>query len=874
MNQPKPRPYELVTGLPRSESSLAAELPYWEFDEEVVILADGSIAQGIELSPQCIEAWDSNQINDYCLQLRSFLNSLEDRVEATILVSVQPEDEQLLSAHGSMPKSDSPVQFLTARRVENLKGEIISGRVTRKNFYLLLYDRFQGNRKGGLWQSIKSMFTPPELFSRARLNDYHGRRDQLKQTMSSIKENFNSLGIDSRDVDKGEIWDLIYRFLNPTRSTETASPRESRDYRSQEFSPEELAIEPGLALPCAREQLVFSDIVLDYQGFLLDGLHHRVITLKALPEFSHAAMASRLLRLPFAFELSLSIRVPDQSKELASLHARRRMAHSMSHSISGRATDLESEAKLQSTEDVIRDVLQSGLKIFYGQLTVIIRDAEEKALGQKVKLVLSAFREASGMEGATETTASMPVWKSCLPFGHLGMVRPKRMKTDNLADLLPFYSDFQGARDVKPVCLFRNRSDGLVRYDPFHPQMPNFNTLVTGSSGAGKSFTNNLILMQQLALNPMVFVIDIGGSYKKLCELMGGQYIDLVPPRDGEISMAINPFAINNYSEDPSPQKIKLLLSFLQTILSEEDVGKLAKLDRSLLEEEILKLYADAKRSGKEPVLSDLMLQLQKSKQPSLQAFATMLFPWTGNRPYGRLVDRPSQFNVSGDFVVFDLKGLSSYPDLQASMLLILTDFILGKVEDRNPSVAGRKKMILMDEAWQLLKSQASADFMEYCVRTLRKSGSGITFITQGLDEIITSPIGPAILANTATKFILMQRGDLDPVKKVLKLNDQEMELITSLRQVKGSYSEAFLIVNDVRGVIRIVPGAEEYWIATSDNNDHKRIEETREKYPQKSFKELILQLSKGEDTDRSINSAILEFEKPMKLSIDSNLNQ
>jgi type IV secretory pathway VirB4 component len=98
-------------------------------------------------------------------------------------------------------------------------------------------------------------------------------------------------------------------------------------------------------------------------------------------------------------------------------------------------------------------------------------------------------------------------------------------------------------------------------------------------------------------------------------------------------------------------------------------------------------------------------------------------------------------------------------------MILIITDFILGRVENTK----GKRKQILMDECWELLKSRGSQRFMEYCVRTLRKTGSGITFITQGLEEIVASPIGSAILSNTATKFVLLQRGDLKPIRELLK---------------------------------------------------------------------------------------------------------
>ena len=134
---------------------------------------------------------------------------------------------------------------------------------------------------------------------------------------------------------------------------------------------------------------------------------------------------------------------------------------------------------------------------------------------------------------------------------------------------------------------------------------------------------------------------------------------------------------------------------------------------------------------------------------------------------------------------------------------------------------------------------------MEYCVRTLRKTGSGITFITQGLEEIVRSPIGPAILSNTATKFVLLQRGDLEPSRSILKLNEQELGLISSLRQVKGSFSEAFMMANDSITVIRAVPTPLEYWLATSDAADNELLEKTRKEHPNRTLLEVIEELAK-----------------------------
>ena len=190
----------------------------------------------------------------------------------------------------------------------------------------------------------------------------------------------------------------------------------------------------------------------------------------------------------------------------------------MSMSQDGRATNLESEAKLQSTEELLRELLTTGQKIFYFQFAVLLRSDSKEQLEQMTKITLSKFRELNGAEAVTESVAGFKLFKTMLPAGSTTSVRSKRVKTDNLADFFPIYQAWE--RVGKAVCLFRNRLGGLLSYDPFDPALPNFNALVTGSSGSGKSFLNNCILLQYLTQNPLVYIIDIGGSYRKLCEFM------------------------------------------------------------------------------------------------------------------------------------------------------------------------------------------------------------------------------------------------------------------------------------------------------------------------------------------------------------------
>src|ERR1019366_7248920 len=157
------------------------------------------------------------------------------------------------------------------------------------------------------------------------------------------------------------------------------------NHREQEFSPEELKVVPQLVNPSPREQLVFSDLIQGYETFFYDSHYHRLVTLKTLPENTHAALAGKLTQLTFHFWLNVHVTVPDQSKELSDLQAKRRMAHSMSLSQGGRATDLESEAQLNSTEELLRELINTGQKIFYFQTTVLIRSSSQDDLDMMTK---------------------------------------------------------------------------------------------------------------------------------------------------------------------------------------------------------------------------------------------------------------------------------------------------------------------------------------------------------------------------------------------------------------------------------------------------------------------------------------------------------
>ena len=803
------------------ESSLAEELPYWEFLEEPfshLCLIDGSMVTGLSVSLADIECREDGEINHLTEGLRSLLNSLPEGLTIQFHYQVSSDFKELISKHEGLPgefKCTHPlIAELAQERIDRLKSDMEIKRLFKPE--LKVYMRLKPKEL-----SKRRWFQKQEHFVRVAALDYSEALEELCQAKDGFASALIGLGFEVGEISKDEMASVVYRFFNPKRSMDEPTPK-LQSTGDSGFDPVDVKNAEWLAYQSPRGQLLFGDLILGAEQFVLDGYATQVITLKTLPETTFAGQLSSFLKLNCHYELLLSFHVPPQSGEMAKLHQRRRMAHSLATTQGGKASDLESESKLSSAEELIRELLSSGQHIFATQMTIILRAPNHplghRQLSRDVREVLSQIRSLGGAEGLQESVGAWKVLKGNLPAAPLSLERARKMKTNNLADFLPLYGPRLG--DPTPAVVLKNRSQGLVAYDPFGSELPNYNCLVTGASGSGKSFLNNCLLLQELSRGLRVFVIDIGASYKKLTEAINGEYLEI----SLSDSLRLNPFHINDPYLEPSSHKIKSILAVLESMVSEDDQTKLSRLDRSLLEKAVIELYQKKRAKGKVPTLSDLVTELKTMNEPSMIVLSKLLYSWTGDRPYGKLLDGEGSLDTKAQITTFDLKGLSSYPDLQRVMILILTDFILSELET-DPST---RKRIILDEAWELLKTPASANFMEYCARTLRKTGSGITFITQGVDEIVSSPIGSALLNNTATKYILLQRGDTATLQNALKLNTKEVQLIDSLSQCKGQYSEAFMSQGHASGVIRVCPTPLEYWLATSDSRDNLHLSELR----------------------------------------------
>ena len=322
------------------------------------------------------------------------------------------------------------------------------------------------------------------------------------------------------------------------------------------------------------------------------------------------------------------------------------------------------------------------------------------------------------------------------------------MKTSNAAHLMPVYSYWQG--NPRPVCLLTNREGVPFALDPFDPTLPNYNGVILGQSGGGKSFT-----VLQLALSfhglketPKIIWLDNGASSKQLLDALNGQFINLDLDH-GDI--CINMFDLPDNEVIPGPSKIKLIMAVLESILKDEDKTTLPKRDKALLEEAIYQTYETTNRT---PLLEDLRNILKTHTSPQMNGYAKILYTWTES-VYGKFLNGQTNVDLYKGLIAIEMKGLDAYPDLQNVLLLIFTDFIKKEAS----ADLSRPYLLLIDEGWKLFETPSGASFAMEAYRTFRKFYAGIWIITQNYRDFLKNEdTANAILPNTAQVGILPQK--------------------------------------------------------------------------------------------------------------------
>ena len=815
-------------------ASLSNKLPFWHFEKSqagshshMMVYSDGSLGVGFKLEGIDISCATNNFKNEFSVHLENVLNGIPENIRLQVFYKLSPNVQGKIDEHESISKGACEnCQQIKDYRISFLRESANQGAYFKPEIYLFVRSTPHRFSKQKLWQNQKKY----KQITQKQFKDHEGK---FLRTLRQVESAFEGLGLAPKRLQKEEWFHLIFECLNLSRSTKIGFPtlKESSSIFGTPIT----------------EQLNLSDLKVHPDYLEIGDYFFKVITLKTLPEGqTFATMVDGFTKLPFHFWLTQNILIHDQKKEMEKLQLQRRLANSLAKGAKN-VSDLESESKLAHLEEIISELLEGSEKILSSDFNVTVWGKSIEELNDKSDYILKAIKGMNQSEGIVESLPCLDVFLGAIPSTCQGL-RYKKMKTSNLASFLPLYGYWEGNKE--PVCLLQNRDGALLSLHPFAPELLNWNGLIFGGSGSGKSFVvSSLMLMfygyqSKGGHHPKIVWLDNGASSQRLVEVLGGEVIDL----QLDSQLCLNVFdlasAADRTSEtEPSPSKVKLILAVLETIFKEDDKASLPKRHKALLEEAIFKVYAEvAKDKRRMPQLNDLKKVLKEHEEPKMKKYAQSLFSWVGNTPYGRMLDGQTNVSLSKDLITIEMKGLDSYPDLQNVFLLLFTDFIKAEASQN----MSQPYLLVIDEAWKLFQTPSGAAFAHEAYRTFRKFLGGIFCISQNYaDTLSTQELRKSLFSNTSFLLVLKQQVDnWKDFRKKLNLNKTELELIKGIQVIKGEYSEMFLRQNENKALIRMVVDPLTYWICTSDASDKARIQELEIKNPTLSKLQILMLLA------------------------------
>lgn len=424
----------------------------------------------------------------------------------------------------------------------------------------------------------------------------------------------------------------------------------------------------------------------------------------------------------------------------------------------------------------------------------------------------------------------LPIFLNCLPLcsdleAMSDLNRYKTYSSTQAIRLLPIFGEWKGTGTPHLNLLTRNCQ--LMSFS-LHDTSSNMNAVIAAKSGSGKSFLTNEIISSYMSEGAQVWVIDVGRSYEKLCDTFGGDFLHF----GADSSACLNPFETTislDGTIDTTDPKFRAqktpgdgedgdedsLVGLLLAMASQNN--KLEDFQTSVLRSTLREVWCQHFQQTTVDLIAEKLLQHEDRR---IRDIGIQLEAFTTKGSYGRFFSGSNNITFKKQITVLELEELKSRKHLQQVILLqliyqIQRELYLGERD--------KKKICIVDEAWDLLNQGDVAKFIEAGYRRFRKYGGSIIIVTQSINDLYDSPTGRAIAENSATKLILGQDPTaIQSIKdnKRLSLSDYEFNLLSTVRTVKGIFSEVFVISENGAGIGRLVVNDYKKLLYSTDAKD------------------------------------------------------
>ena len=527
-------------------------------------------------------------------------------------------------------------------------------------------------------------------------------------------------------------------------------------------------------------QLALSDLEAYRDHLLVDNERVETFALVDPPGVSRAHLFGGILDLDAELDLAAEWRREDTARSGRRMRSARRHYHQkrysmMAHASAGEAApqasgaleDKAAEAEAAQLGEALRELEVDGLPFGEHALAVVLRGRDSSEL-EAARPELLRIAAAADARFHRETYNGLNAWFAMAPGNHHRQLRSNYLSAAVAADLAPLWAVPEGSvRDEhlgdEHLAVFETGRRTPYFFSAHAGDISH--SLVIGASGSGKSFLLNFLLAQARKYGPRVCILDLGGSYRQLTELVGGAYLEL-SLGDGGMPCRLNPFR----ALPPTPDNLQFLESFVRMLLDVE--GKACdSRERAELRSQISALY---ELEPEARTLSSLRGLLPASLRAPLGA-------WTGNGIWGPVFDNPVDTLELADWQALDLAGAASKPELARALLYYLLHRLGTAVAA--PEELTRWKLLVVDEAWRFLADPEIGAYLAEGLKTWRKCNAGVILATQSPGDAARNASLCRTVAESCLTKIFLANPELDPSEyaEAFGLRPAEAEAVRAL---------------------------------------------------------------------------------------------
>lgn len=567
------------------------------------------------------------------------------------------------------------------------------------------------------------------------------------------------------------------------------------DIAAQQRAQEQAEVEQAFlkGMNTLRDTIAPSSIEIHSSYFRLGTKYGRTMYVYGYPRELYTGWLSSIINIDQVIDISMFVYPVDTQvvlnnlrKKVTQLEADMQIAGEK-----GRVRDPGREAALQDAEE-LRDQLQVGAERFFrfGLYVTVYGDSLDE-----LSFVQHAIETIFGQQLVYSKTASSQQEQGLnvtVPQMSDQLQIRRNMNTGAISTSFPFTSA-DLTQDNGILYGINMHNNGLVIFDRF--SLENANMVVFAKSGAGKSFTVKLEALRSMMLGSDILIIDPENEYQKLCDAVGGSYIRLSLSSDTRI----NPFDLPKVidSEDAGDALranlitlhglLRLMLGGAQVTAQGVPMSALTPAEEADLDQALIDTYARAgitsdplTHTGRPPTISDLYDTLLHMGGTGAQLAQRLRKYTTGT--FAGIFSQQSNIDINNNMVVFNIRDLEE--ELRPVAMYIVLSHIWNITRSQQ-----KKRMLVVDEAWQLMKYDDSANFLFSLAKRARKYALGLTTITQDVEDFMGSKMGRAIVANSSMQLLLKQSASaVDVLGDVFKLTEEERKRLANFPVGQGLF--------------------------------------------------------------------------------------